>query len=191
MKNAILIHGWNTKAEYYDTTRPTASNDHWFPWLTKQLVLKGIDTISIEMPKGYYPEYDVWKHELERYDITDQTVLIGHSCGGGFLVRWLSESNVRVGRVILVAPWLGYDTEGEPFDESFFKFEIDPDLASKTESVNILYSDDDFASIQRSVAEIAEAVDGVIMRKLHSKGHFTLTSLGTQEFPELLDEVTK
>src|SRR5689334_3595207 len=107
--NALLIHGWNTRDEYYDASRPTASNDHWFPWLTKQLALKDINTVSIEMPNGYYPEYEVWKHELERYDINENTALVGHSCGGGFLVRWLSENDKQVGRVILVAPWLGID----------------------------------------------------------------------------------
>ena len=191
MKNAILIHGWNTKAEYYDATRPTASNDHWFPWLTKQLVLRDINTVAIEMPNGYYPEYEVWKRELERYDITNQTILVGHSCGGGFLVRWLSENDVKVGRVILVAPWLGYDTEGEPFDASFFQFKIDSSLASKAESVRVLCSDNDDASIQRSVAEIVGAVDGIVTTKLQGKGHFTLHSLGTHKFPELLDEITK
>ena len=191
MRNAILIHGWNTRREYYDTTRPTASNDHWFPWLTKQLVLRDINTTAIEMPNSYYPEYEIWKRELERFDINENTALVGHSCGSGFLVRWLSESNVKVGRVILVAPWLGYDTEDEPFDESFFQFGIDPNLASKAESVRVLYSDDDFASIQRSVTEITEVVDGIMTTELHGKGHFTLHSLGTQEFPELLDEIIK
>ena len=194
MKNAILIHGWNTKEEYYDATRPTASNDHWFPWLTKQLVLRDINTVAIEMPNGYYPEYEVWKQELERYDITNQTILVGHSCGGGFLVRWLSENDIKVGRVILVAPWLGYDIEGiedEPFDESFFQFEINSRLVRNAESVRVLYSDDDVASIQRSVTEITEAVDDIMTTKLHGKGHFTLHSLGTHEFPELLDEITK
>ncbi len=191
MKNAILIHGWNTKSEYYDATRPTASNDHWFPWLTKQLVLRDINTTAIEMPDGYYPEYKIWKRELERYDITNKTILVGHSCGGGFLVRWLSESDIKVGRVILVAPWLGYDTGGEPFDESFFQFEIDPNLVNKAESVRVLYSDNDFTSIQRSVVEITDAVDGIMTTEFQGKGHFTLYSLGTHEFPELLDEITR
>lgn len=189
MVNAILIHGWCTKGEYYDTTRPTASNDHWFPWLTKQLVLKDINTVSVEMPNGYYPEYDVWKRELERYDITPETILVGHSCGGGFLLRWLSESNVKVGRVILAAPWLGYGFDDEPFDATFFEFTIDRNVASKTESLHVLYSDDDFDVIQQSVSEIRAATSGVTFTQLSGKGHFTLKSLGTDAFPELLQAV--
>jgi predicted alpha/beta hydrolase family esterase len=190
MKNAILIHGWNTKEEYYDPARPTASNDHWFPWLTKQLVLKDINTVSIEMPDGYYPKYDVWKRELERYDITNQTILVGHSCGGGFLVRWLSESNTKVGKVVLVAPWLGLDTGEEPFDKSFFEFEIDPNIAEKTASLTTLISDDDHKSVLDSVKILRDKLVGAKFREFKNKGHFTLSSLGGPEFPELLEEIT-
>ncbi len=188
MKNALLIHGWNTKQEYYDNARPSASNDHWFPWLSKQLILKDISTVSIEMPRGYYPEYEVWKRELERYDIGAETILVGHSCGGGFLVRWLSENNIKVGRVVLVAPWLGYDTGEEPFDDTFFDFEIDPNLIDKTAGLTVMVSDDDFKSIHKSVDEILSKVNGVDVKRFKDKGHFTLRSLGGQEFPELLEE---
>jgi predicted alpha/beta hydrolase family esterase len=189
MNNAILIHGWNTKEEYYDPARPTASNDHWFPWLTKQLVLKNINTISIEMPDGYYPKYDIWKRELERYNITPQTTLVGHSCGGVFLVRWLSEVNTKVGKVILVAPWLGLDTGNEPFDKNFFEFEIDPNIAKKTASLTVFISDDDQKSVLESVKILREKLAGAKFREFKNKGHFTLNSLDGPEFPELLGEI--
>jgi predicted alpha/beta hydrolase family esterase len=189
MKNALLIHGWNTKDEYYDATRPTASNDHWFPWLTKQLMLHDIITVSIEMPNGYYPQYEVWKKELERYDITPETILVGHSCGGGFLVRWLSETDIKVGKVVLVAPWLGYEIGNEPFDSTFFNFTIDPSLASKTNSLHVFVSNDDHDSIQHSVDVIMGKIKDVNVRTFESKGHFTLSSLGGPELPELAEEL--
>lgn len=191
MKNAILIHGWNTKAENYDPTRPTASNDHWFPWLTKQLVLKDINTVSIEMPDGYYPRYAIWKHELERYDINGKTILVGHSCGGGFLVRWLSETKKKVGKVVLVAPWLGLDTGKEPFDEEFFKFKIDPNIAQKTKGLSIFISDDDEESVLDSVKILRDKLTGTEFKDFEGKGHFTIGSLGGPEFPELFNEVIK
>lgn len=191
MSSAILIHGWTNKGEYYNPDRPTPSNDHWFPWLTKQLVLNDIDTVSIEMPNSYYPEYSVWKRELERYDIDENTILVGHSCGGGFLVRWLSETNKRVDKVILVAPWLGYDVGDEPFDESFFDFEIDPKLLTKANKIAILVSDDDLESIHKSVVDIQNVLPTVSIRRFVDKGHFTIGSLGGEAFPELLKEVIK
>lgn len=191
MKNAILIHGWNTKKEFFDPEKPTASNDHWFPWLTKQLMVKDIHTVALEMPNGYYPEYATWKHELERFDITSETVLVGHSCGGGFLVRWLSETDKKVGKVVLVAPWLGYGTDNEPFDETFFRFVIDPTLASKTDGLTLISSTNDMPGVQQSVRELRATLTSIHYLELEDKGHFTRTSLGTDAFPELLEEILR
>jgi alpha-beta hydrolase superfamily lysophospholipase len=42
------------------------------------------------------------RSEFERYDIFPETDLVGHSCGGGFFVRWLSKHlEVKVGNVVL------------------------------------------------------------------------------------------
>ncbi|HVX58531.1 MAG TPA: alpha/beta hydrolase [Candidatus Saccharimonadales bacterium] len=191
MKNAILIHGWNDRSEYYDPDRPTASNDHWLPWLTKQLVLKDINTVAIEMPDGHYPKYDVWKRELERYDVSADTILVGHSCGGGFLVRWLGETDKRVGKVILVAPWLGLDTGDEPFDKSFFDFKIEPSIAERTAGLSIMISDDDMKSVLDSVDILRNKLVGAEYREFHGKGHFTKGSLGGEACPAILEEILR
>lgn len=83
-KQALLIHGWGNKKEYYSPSVPTASNSYWFPWLSKQLMIRDTHTVSIEMPNSYYPEYEIWKKELERFLLDENTILIGHSYGGHF-----------------------------------------------------------------------------------------------------------
>ena len=95
-QNAILIHGTCNKVEYYSDEYPTLSNSHWFPWLSKQLLISDIPTVALEIPNAYMPNYTTWKKEFERFDIDSETILVGHSCGGGFLVRWLSENDVKV-----------------------------------------------------------------------------------------------
>lgn len=190
MKRAILIHGWNTKEEFFDMSRPTASNDHWFPWLTKQLIVKDIHTVSLEMPNGFYPQYEVWKRELERFEIDSDTTLVGHSCGGGFIVRWLSETMTKVDKVILVAPWLGIGASDDAFDQSFFDFEIDPRISSLADSFSVYVSSDDMQDVVDSVHVLREKLPEVSYREFENKGHFTLKSLGSEEFPELFEELT-
>lgn len=191
MKNAILVHGWNTRDEYYDPEKPTASNDHWFPWLTKQLMIRDIHTVAPEMP-GYYPEYEVWKREFERFDVSEDTILIGHSCGGGFLIRWLGENpNRKVGKAILVAPWLGLRFSDDPFDETFFNFEIVRTIAKQTESLHVFNSSDHFEVVAQSVDIIRTKIDDIQYHDFTNKGHFTKTSLGTEAFPELLEEIIR
>lgn len=183
MKTAIIIHGYNDKSEYLDISRPAASNDHWIPWIQRQLLLNGIETQTPEMPGFYQPNYDKWKEMLERFSPDKNTILVGHSCGGGFLVRWLSEGNVKVGKVVLVAPWL--DPE-KVIDPDFFKFEIDPNLYSKTAGLTVMYSIDDSSEIIESIKVLKSKLKNAQFKEFHGKGHFVLNSLKTEKFPELL-----
>jgi predicted alpha/beta hydrolase family esterase len=188
MKNAILVHGWAHRNEFYDPKYPTLSNSHWFPWLSKQLMIRDIHTVAIEIPMAHYPKYETWKKEFERFDITPETILVGHSCGGGFLVRWLSENkDISVDKVILVAPWLGLEPD-QDFDANFFDFEMDPQIAKRTKRLTIFNSNDDVDEIQKSVAILRDKLKGIKYKEFANKGHFTLKGLGTEEFPELLEE---
>jgi predicted alpha/beta hydrolase family esterase len=188
MKTAILIHGWAYKDEFYDEKFPTSSNSHWFPWVSKQLMIRGVHVVAIEMPNSFYPEYSIWKKEFERFEIGEDTILVGHSCGGGFLIRWLSENKIKVGKVILVAPWVGNDPD-QPFDKSFFEFEWDKDIAERTSGLALINSTNDDPVIHESVDLIKSKVTNVKYIDLENKGHFTLYGMGTVEFPELLQEL--
>ena len=190
MKTAILVPGRPDKDEYYDPKYPSNSNNHWFPWLTKHLMMNDIHTVSIEPPKPWQPRYDVWKKEFERFDIDEETILVGHSCGGGFLVRWLSENeDAKVGKVVLVAPWLNPENNPVSDTADFFEFDIDPRLAQRTQSTTIFNSDDDQDTIHKSVDIIRANVQSIGYKEFHDHGHFCLEDLGTDEFPELLDYI--
>lgn len=192
MKNAILVPGRPDKSEYYDPTRATNSNDHWFPWLSKQLMQNDIFTVSLEIPKPYQPRYDIWKRELERFDINQDTILLGHSCGGGFLLRYLSENpSLKVGKVFLVAPWTNPDNNPASDTADFFDFQINPNIAEQTKSLTVVFSTDDFPSVIQTVDIIKEQVVGAGYVEFTDKKHFCLEDLGTVEFPELLREMLR
>lgn len=188
MKNAIIIHGYNDKSEYLDKSRPSPSNDHFIPWLQRQLLLNGIETQTPEMPGFYNPNYEKWKEMLERFDINEDTIIVGHSCGGGFLVRWLSEDDRKVGKIVLVAPWL--DPE-KIIDPEFFNFKIDPNILLKTKGITILYSTDDCQEILKSIDILKSKLVSVEFKEFNDKGHFTLKGLKSNQFPELLDIILK
>jgi len=173
------------KEEYYSEAYPSPSNFQWLPWLQKQLIIRNIKADTPEMPQAYNPEYEIWKREFERFDITPETLLVGHSCGGGFLLRWLSEhKDIRVGKVVLVAPWLDPDKE---LPTGFFNFTLDSNLASRTQGLIVLSSDDDWADITESVSNILASVKEVVHVPFHGYGHFISAKLREEGFPELLD----
>jgi len=190
LKNAILVPGKPGKAEYYDASQPTNSNNHWFSWLAKHLQINDIFAVAIEPPFPWQPRYELWKKEFERFDIKADTLLIGHSCGAGFLVRWLTENkNQFVGKVVLVAPWLNPENDIAQDVADFFEFEIDPKLSERTKGLIVFNSDNDVESIQKSVQTILESIENVELQEFSGYGHFCISDLGTVEFPELLAEI--
>jgi predicted alpha/beta hydrolase family esterase len=185
MKNAIIVHGTPDREEYYDGNVPSCSNAHWLPWLQKQLLLLDIPTATPEMPFAFDPQYDIWQREFERFDIGPETILVGHSCGGGFLLRWLCEhQDVRVHTVVLVAPWID---PRQSKRKEFFEFALDRNVTSRAEKFVVFNSDDDMESILESVAIILENVDNIDYREFQDYGHFCSEDLGSDEFHELLE----
>jgi predicted alpha/beta hydrolase family esterase len=177
--NALILHGKPGKAEFYDPAVPSPSNHHWLPWLAKQLIVRNIPAHTPEMPLAYAPDYPTWRRELERHDITPRTLFAAHSCGAGFLLRWLSEHpDVTVGRVVLVAPWLDPTGRQAP---GFFDFTLDRRVVTRTGGLTLFHSDDDFDDIQVSVGTIRDSLAGLRYREFHGYGHFARTT-----FPELL-----
>jgi predicted alpha/beta hydrolase family esterase len=184
-RNAIIVHGKPSREDYYNPAEPSPSNDHWLPWLAKQLLVCDILAVTPEMPRAYAPDYPLWTAEFERFPVGPQTLLVGHSCGAGFLVRWLSEHpDVRVDRVVLVAPWLDVERTGAP---EFFEFTLDPGLAARAGRFVVFNSDNDSEHVQRSARLLRDSVPGLVYRDFHSYGHFCHYDMGGPEFPELLD----
>lgn len=176
-----------SKEEYFDASLPKPSKAHWIPWLKGELEQKGIKTETPEMPEPYEPKYDLWVSEFEKLNVDEDTILVGHSCGGGFLLRYFSEHpELKPKKIILVAPWI--DPEPRELATGFFEFEIDKTLTDRVELV-VFYSTDDDEVCIRSANIIEQTLPNATYHKFTDKGHFTEGDLGTKEFPELLEEV--
>jgi predicted alpha/beta hydrolase family esterase len=187
MKQAIIIHGTSEHEEYFDKSVPSSSNNHWIAWLQKQLIVRGVHSHTPEIPDAWKPVYPLWKTELERFQLNTDTALVGHSCGGGFLIRWLTEHpEVKVGNVILVAPWLDPDRRKTT---DFFDFEVDPLLSNRASRLTIFHSDDDMEEVQKSVRYLRKTLKDFQYKEFKNFGHFCLADMKTTEFPELLDAV--
>jgi predicted alpha/beta hydrolase family esterase len=188
MKNAIILHGGPSREEYYDPKLPSESNAHWLPWLQAQLLKNDIAAATPEVPKAFDRNWEVWNREVERFDITPDTILVGHSTGAGFFVKYLSiHPEITVGNIVLVAPWL--DPEQKHTRNFFNDFEIDPGLAARAKRVTVFYSDNDQSDVQMTVQILRDKLPELTYRTFHNYGHFCYENMKTTEFPELLEEV--
>ena len=187
VSNVIFIHGTSSKEEYYDEKYPSARNSHFLPWISKQLIIRDIRCDVLEIPYSFAPDYNLWKKELERFDFDENSILVGHSCGGGFLIRYLSENkHLKLKKVILLAPWV------DPFDEKkndFFNFEWDLNLFNRL-NIQIISSLDDMEDVLKTIEIIKSKFDNLNILEFENKGHFCFGDIG-ESFPELLNEILK
>lgn len=189
--NAIIVHGLHGQSDLQNPNGPSPSNRHWLPWLQKQLVMHGVAAQTPEMPLAYAPSYDLWQKTFEIFPIQKNTILIGHSCGGGFLVKWLSTHDVHVDKVVLVAPWLDVERRmvSEGGDDFFADFTIEPDLLNKANKFVIFESTNDMPEIKSSRQLLEQSLPGVTVREFTNYGHFREQDMHSRAFPELAEEI--
>lgn len=182
MKQTIVIHGAPYEDRFYSPETPSPSNSNWLPWLQKQLAIKDQLCQALEFPKPYDPIYKDWAEVLDQMKISSETTLIGHSCGGGFLLRYLSENkDINPGKVVLVAPWL--DTQKE-LTTDFFKFEFDKNLTNRIE-LHVFISSDDDENID-SFEIVKKELPNAIYHEFTDKGHFDGNG-PEKSLPEILE----
>lgn len=175
-----------SKEEYFRKEGESFSNKHWLPWLQNQLNIRNILAQTPEMLESYLPDYEKWKNIFEQFRIDENTILVGHSCGAGFLVRYLSENNIKVNKVALVAPWINPEKD-ELGKNMFDNLVIDENLLKKTKDLEIFISEDDEDYIKDGVEILKNKIKDIKIIDFKDKGHFVIEDMHTREFPELLE----
>jgi len=182
--NLVFCHGV-MDPEYDWNNREFNPTKGWKYWLQFQIE-KDRDVI-MQMPQFPHAhvnlmKYDEWEHIMNHQEITPDTVLIGHSAGGGFVLKYMAtHPELRVRQIVLVAPYL--DTENfQPF--GFYRgFELSNDIVKRAKlGADIMISNDDDFYILNSFEKIAKNMPDIRIHKFTGRGHFVCEKL-----PEILD----
>jgi pimeloyl-ACP methyl ester carboxylesterase len=127
-------------------------------------------------------KYEEWEKIMDFQDINNDTTLIGHSAGGGFILKYMSQHpELKVRQVVLVAPWID-PNNFQPF--GFYKdFDLNNNITNRTKyGVDMLVSSDDMDDIKQSTDKIAQNIQNIRVHNFENRGHFIFP-----EFPEILD----
>ena len=143
------------------------------------------------MPNSYAPNYEIWKKELERFELDEETILVGWSCGGGFLLRYLSENNIRVRKLVLLSPWIGTfdnDKDRYEFDESFFDFNLSESIYERVlEDIILLEAEDEVKEVLMSIEKIKSKLKNINYKIVEGSGrHFF-----EENQPVVLEEILR
>ena len=117
--------------------------------------------------------------------------MVGWSCGGGFLLRYLSENNIRVRKLVLLAPWIGTfdnDKDRYEFDESFFDFNLSENIYERVlEDIILLEAEDEVKEVLMSIEKIKSKLKNINYKIVEGSGrHFF-----EENQPVVLEEILR
>ena len=185
MKNCIIIHGGPL------TDIPENPHNlhtlYWHPWTKTELGKHNIHTLIPAMPNPWNPKYDEYKEHMDSLPVSEDSVLIGHSRGVAFLLRWLGDTKQKIQKLIMVAPNLKTESSDREL-QSFYDFDIDTSIKDLVAERMVFTSENDDLENMESAKLIAGLLDCKVIN-LPEHGHFITQEMGTDEFPELIAEV--
>ncbi len=186
--NCIIVHGCpSNKEKAMDPTRRTYDK-HWIPWLKEQLGEYGLEVDTPLMPTPWAPDYTLWKKEFGKLKINKHTILVGHSCGGGFLVRWIDDQKIKVRKLLLVSPGKVGKARNE-IRSALYGKKIIKNLGKYVQEEIVLFtSNNDIPEHIMAAREYEMELPAKVLF-LKDHGHFCEQDMGTREFPELLKEI--
>ncbi len=162
MKTAYILHGRPDAFEYLEQDSPSPSNAHWIPWLQQKFLRGGIQCQALEMPTPYKPVYGEWAETFSQAKLKNDSIIVAHSAGGGFILKWLHEHpEIKIAKLLLVAPWLDLGRH----DGDFLSFDPDQNAINRFGELHVLYSTDE------PVPGIAESKDLILQTYPQARLH--------------------
>lgn len=182
MKTAYILHGACDAEEYFEMDFPSPSNAHWLPWLQQKFLRAGFLCQTPEMPKPYAPDYQEWCKVFKCASIAPDSIVVAHSAGAGFFLRWLKDNpQASLSQLLMVAPWLDPYREHGPFLQGA----IPDNLNDQVTDVQVFISQDDpVAGVRKTHQMLQEKYPQIKSHRFNDKGHFCLGDIGPT-FPEL------
>ena len=191
-KQVLVIHGGDAFATYEEYL--TSLRDYkvdlsyfrrkgWKKTLPEKLG-ENYDVLNPEMPDPWNAKYIEWQIVFEKILplLNDAIILIGHSLGGSFLAKYLSENkiNKKIVGVFLVAACYDKDANGN----GLHTFAMPEKLSMPTDKVFLYHSKDDtsvpFGDLELFHKQLPQAT----LRIFEDRNHFH-----QEEIPELVEDI--
>jgi predicted alpha/beta hydrolase family esterase len=169
-----------------------APERNWYPWLTWQGIRHGTVVRVPRLPTPKNQSYATWHAAFEDQagPIDERSVVIGHSTGVPFLLRYLQESQARIAAAFFVSgfamelPLVGHE-ELRPLLKSFVDFDFDGSkIAPLAPVMQCFHGDNDDVVPFAAGLGVAKLL-GCPMETIKGGRHLN-TEAGIFEFQELL-----
>lgn len=194
-KQIIFIHGGNSFDSYEDYIRDLRETEFSIDWFERRkkwsedMAEKLMDEFQFFMPQmpnknnAVYEEWKIWFEKMIPF-INDDVIMIGHSQGGIFLAKYLSENTYpkRIKKVILVAP-----PHSETPEIGSFKLGEDlSNISAQCKDIHLFQSEDDPVVPASEAQFYKKDLPEINLHIFKDREHFN-----QETFPEIIEEVAK
>ncbi|MBI2065462.1 MAG: alpha/beta hydrolase, partial [Candidatus Zambryskibacteria bacterium] len=166
-----------------DIERWKFAKDDWKPWIRKRLGDE-YEVITPQMPNKTNARFEEWKLWFEKFIpfFEDEVILVGHSLGGIFLAKYLSENKFskKIKAAMLVSAVYNKDSEGY----SALSFSLPKVLDLQTDKIFLYHSKDDPVVPFSALKHYKKALPNSQTRIFEDRKH-----INQEEFPELLEDI--
>ncbi len=193
-KQILIVHGGNAFNSYNDFIENLKTKDislekfNQLDWKNNLNVDLGneFDVIFPKMPNPQNAKYSEWKIWFERIIelLNEEIILIGHSLGGIFLAKYLSENSFskKIKGLILVSP--PYNTPTVHPLADFVLTKSVTNLVDKTQKIILFHSKDDKVVPFSNTKEYVKQIPTLKFIPLEGRGHII-----DESFPEIVEEI--
>ena len=163
--------------------------ENWFPWLKTQLELKGWQVFVPQFPTPEGQTLENWLEIVKGHEdkMDENTVYIGHSLGGAFVLNLLEAYPARAAFFVAGV----YGKVGNTFDESMKSFaqrQFDWEkIHGHCFNFCVYHADNDPYIKLKTAEDLAEKL-GVEVNLIEGGGHFNAAN-GYLKFPRLLEDI--
>ncbi len=199
-KQIIIIRGgesFDSREKYLEYLKkvkldPYEHKKNWRDWIIWALS-ETHDVLVPLMPCKQCAEYEPWKIWFERhfdFIVDPEVIVIGHSLGGSFLLKWLSENKFpkKISQLHLIAPWVSDDIPLELERIATFKPDLSKssNIKNQCSKIHLWHSEDDKVVPYKNTELIKQALPDTILHTFKDRGHFIQPA-----FMELLQVINK
>jgi len=196
-KQVVFIHGGEAFSSYelfikhlseeaIDPFKKTSKR--WHQVLPESLG-DAYEVFLPQMPNAENAKYLEWKIWFEKYIpyLRDGVILIGHSQGGYFLAKYLTENTFSMsvaGLYLVAAPFEPQDFGGEDGGDFVFDTKKLEKLESVTAHIVIFHSKDDYVVPFEHALKYAQKLKNASLIALEDRIH-----IWQESFPELIEDI--
>ncbi len=180
-QNVFIFHGTGGHPE-----------ENWFPWLKEKLEKEGQEVFVPQFPTPEGQSVEAWMRVLDGYKehLIEDTILVGHSLGGLFLLHLLPTLSHKVKAAFFVGTPIGIQPiQNYEQDKAFGGFEFNWEkIRGKADTFVVFHSDNDPYVGLENGKELAKHL-GVELSFVPHAGHFNAKA-GFLAFESLWQSIT-